>query len=652
MKFFIIILNLLWATCALGLDSKEPIDKTSRSVIEGTLLQVSKLPPPDGNPYPDCYYTATISINHIVSGQSLPNKLILVLPGFFARQYAPEAKYKQGDKVRATVAPFASMPDKVRQTQQADEIEDVDLDFYYPEKIALVQKFQSITNPVPFAGKHQEVEESVNFQPIDLKARTARQETMRHDLEQINKLLARHGGDWGKWYDTLNDFRAQYKQQYDTKAQRWIGDSFFSAGQIEYDKGYSPEFVKSVIAFKDYLAVRNVDLILVRVPMKGEIVEDLFTPVPADQISNPYLLRMYKELLEADVEIITDIIPRAKDKRFKYPLMYWYQDFSEVHPAEGTSWVIADEFAKRVSRYSRVESMPKQIFTLKVNLKDAPITDGWQSLKWPPGNPKFRTLDNVRYSTVVDDKERPVELKKGLDSPVLVLGSSYIATPSLTQGGTIPHYFAYLTGIVPDLVHRRDADLMMPRIIAREGDDFLRNRSVCLFPFHPWVPHKALAPLPIFDPDKSTKTLLATYSGPTLHDAIEFSPETSTGVLSYSPDGILHIGQANETSYASASIRIKIPEAIAKFSNFILSVEFEGTDFADVLIKYSGQIDSMKRGLTQSNEEVFAFTTKSDYFLVIDITGDKFRITPTKIKCLKFFGVRQPSYYKTKNSTI
>jgi hypothetical protein len=621
------------------------IQDADRTAIEGVLLQVSKLPPAEGNAYPDCYYTATISINQIVSGPSIPRKVILVLPGFISRKYAPEANYKVGDKVRATIVPFSSMPDKVRQTQQADEIEDVYLEFYFPEKIIAIQEFQNTTSSVPFADKSQQPEHPTNPQPLDLKAKSARQEQMQRDLQQINKLLAQHGGDWDKWYDSLKDFRSQYKKQVEENAQRWVGDSFFSAGQIEYGRIYSPEFVKSVVAFKNYLAARNVDLILARVPYKGEIVDDLFATVPADQVSNPYLLRLYKELLEADVEILTDIIPRAKVERLKYPLMYYYQDFAENHPAEGMSWVIADEFSKRLSRYNRIKSMPKNVFTLKPNRKDAPITDGWQNLKWPSGNLKFSTTDNVSFSTVLDDKGRTIELKKGLDSPILVLGSSFIAAPSLSQGATIPHYFAYLSGIIPDLFHRRDADFMMPRSIAREGDDFLQNRVVCLFPFVPWVANKALAQLPIFDPIKSAKTLLASYSGSSLLRTVAFPPDTPAKTFSYSPDGMLRIEPDNKNPETTVSIKVKVPDAIAAFPNFIVVTEFVNNDFASITVRYSEQTDTIKRGISLPNEEAFTFITKSDTVITIDLTTDKFRKNTISIKGFKFFGVKQPTKY-------
>lgn len=639
-----ILLILICATSAVGSETRS-VDWT---VLEGQLSQVSKLPPAKDNSYPDCYYTAVVDVAQIISGQSIARKVVLVLPGFLARQYAPEANYKVGDKVRTTVVPFNSMPDKVRQTQQADEIEDVDLEFYFPENIALVSEFHNVATPVPFADNIQKVEVSASSQPIDLKARAARQEQMQHDLQQINKLLAKHGGDWDKWYESLKDSRAQYKKQYDAKAQRWVGNSFFSAGYIDNSRIYSHDFIKSAIAFKNYLAARDVDLILVRVPNKGEIVDDLFTSAQPDQISNPYLLRMYKELLEADVEIITSIIPRAKQERLKFPLMYWYQNFTEDHPAEGISWVIAEEFADRISRYSRVQSMPKKTFTIKPSSIDSPKQ--WLGFPWPAGNPKFKSSEQPSFAAVMDDKSKPLALTQGMGSPVLLLGSSYIVVPASYKGASIPQYFSYLTGVAPDLVNRMDADFMMPRSIARLGDAFLKNRSVCLFPFVPGVAYRSLALPPIFDPDNSTKSLIASHSGPTMSNAIEYYPNTPDGTFSYSPEGVFKISPINKDPNATVSIRIKVPDAVSDFPYFILEVEFGNEDQININARYSGQSDSIKRSFPEyKNEATFAFATKSGKWIDIDFSRIDWIKTSSNIKSFNFYGVKQPTYYKTKN---
>ena len=643
MKLFLSLLLLLILALPTAALAQDPgsAQQAERSEIEGTLTQVSPLPVAEGNPYPDCYYTCKVNINQILSGRSIPAKVILVLPGFFARRYAPEAKFKPGDKIRATVVSFASQPESVRQTQQADEIDDVNLEILFPEQISTIKEFQNVSSTIPFAGGvAKPVPVAPTFEAVDLGAKAARKEQMRQDLAEINRLLAKHGGNWDAWFDSLKDYRAQYSKAFASKAQKWVGDSFFSAGDLGDSKMYGPEFIKSAVAFKNYLSARNVDLILVRVPMKGELVDDLFAPGAPDGIFNPYLLRLYKELLEADVEIITDVIAAAKKQRLKYPLMYWYQDFPEPHPAEGIAWVVADAFAKRAARYERVRAAQRNPVVL--GKADSDYT-------WPPGNDKFSTAGRIPFASVTYNG--PLALRQGSDSPVLFLGSSFLTAPSLEKGGSIPQYFAYLTGIVPDIFQRNQGDVMTPRNVLREPDDFIRKRSVCLFPITPWLPYTRFVPLPVFDPDRSEKTMLASYSGRNLHSGIEFFPGTPKDSFAYASNGLLRIWPANKNRDVPVNFKISLPDSLAGYPYFVVSIGFGETDRTQVTVQYSGQSDTVKRSeMQKNNEEVFAFASNSDKYLSVNLTANEYYLFPAEIKYLKVFGVTQPKYYQGQNS--
>ena len=637
-KIVILLVTILAVVAGTVLANESIELLQSTATIEGTLLQVSTLPPAAASPYPDCYYTALLDIKRIVSGKSIPKQIILVLPGFFQRKYAPESGFKVGDRIRASVVPFAAMPDSVRQTQQADEIESDDVGFYFPTGISHVSEFQKAEINIAFAGKKDVGGEHIVFQPIDMGAQTARKLSMRRDLEQINKLLAEHGGDWDKWYDSLEDYRAQYAKHFKSMSQKWLGDSFFSAGKIPANNIYTPLFINSVIAFKNYLAKRNVDLILLRVPYKGEIVDDLFVSLQPDKVANPYELHMYKELLEADVEIITDIIPRAKESRLKYPLMYWYQDFNEDHPADGITWVVAEDLAERLSRYERIRNMPKRTFSLQ----QASQTRCNPEIRWPAGNSKFNPAEYVRYPSVRNADGSPLILTQGTESPVLMLGSSYIAQPDLEKGGSIPHYFAYLTGIAPDLMFRSGADRAMPRAIAREGDGFLKNRNVVLFPFTPYTPHTSLSSPPITDPAKMNKTVLATYTGNEMQKYIQLSPENAEHVFRYLNDGSLIIHPANHTVGEAGSFRLTLPKQISEFPFFIIEINFESNNGSPILtINYNGQKDSIFRSWSDPTLDDFVvFKSDKIYFSEFNVSNIE-EGAPAIIKSIRILGLRK-----------
>lgn len=628
----LLLLASLWWSCVFASDSK-PATVANQTVIEGVLTQVSKLPAAEKNPYPDCYYTAVLDIKNIISGQRIPKRIILVLPGFFSRRYTPEAGLKVGDMVRATVVPFSSMPDKVRQTQQADEIEDVDLEFYFAQPISVIKNFESIEAPVPFAGT-KETSEKEYKKDKDLAATAARRQQIRADLKYINDELAKHGGDWDRWYESLRGFREEYKKKYDAKASMWVGDSYFSAGLNEYGKGYSKDFVSSLVAFNKYLAERNVDLVLVRVPQKGEIVDDIFTPAPKDQISNPYSLRLYKELLEADVEVVVDAIPRLKQARLKFPLMYYYQDFAEEHPAEGTAWVLAEMLAERIQRYEPVRKGP--LATLKRERASLPQ----RGFKWPAGNAKYNPTETVSFYSISSNERKPL-LTQGDTSPILVVGSSFIGSPSFDLGGNIPAYLAYLTGIIPDVLYREGSNATIPRTIAREGDGFLKNRSVCIFPLVPWAIHLPLDLPPVVNPASREKVLISTYTGNDLRTVIKFSEETPRNVFSYSPEGDLTVQARSKETRLAGDFTLDLPEAVSQYPYFMIAIETKTKDAATMQAIYGKQSDTVHKSYTQINlEEVFVFRGEPSHhkaaFNISNLRSD----SPMTIKTIKIYGLK------------
>jgi hypothetical protein len=321
--------------------------------------------------------------------------------------------------------------------------------------------------------------------------------------------------------------------------------------------------------------------------------------------------------------------------------MYWYQDFEEDHPAEGIAWVIADELARRVSRYERVKGFPKK----NLILKEVSASAGWLGHKWPNGNSKFNPSDFVRFKAVIGEDGNPLKLRQGNDSPVVILGSSFIATPSMSKGATIPHYFAYRTGITPDLVYRNDADFMMPRSVAREGESFLKNRSVFLFPFTPFTPYKALASIPILDAKKSVKQRLTYIKGPELIHSIHVETNSNWAVSLHKDIIELHPPENNEGQ--TVTLKLTLPPSVSKFKFCVISIELEGKDRTSILAAYGSQKESVKRSDTQENtDEHFVFAIAPQDTVSFEFTTDSRLKLPIKIKSISIYGVEKPAYYQ------
>ncbi|MBJ6801031.1 alginate O-acetyltransferase AlgX-related protein [Geomonas propionica] len=614
-------------------------------MVEGVLTQVSKLPKAETNPYPDCYYTAVIEIKNILSGRSVPKKAVLVLPGFFARQYAPEAHFKAGDMVRATVVPFASMPEKVRQTQQADEVEDTELELLSPQQITAIGAFTSAGQQPAFAVSPPAPRGAVTDKKRDNNAASERREQIKRDLNQINQLLEAHGGDWDKWYKSLEKHRNQYWQQFQSSPVKWIDDSFFGIGELPLDTAYSPDFVRSLVAFKNYLSARNVDLIVLRVPYKGEITDDLFSDLPAGEVPNPYLLRMYKELLEADVEIVTDIVPRAKASRFKFPLMYWYSDRSERHPAEGMAWVAAEALAERVKRYETIVAVPPAKLHLeKVSTGMDLNSFLWATEKcnpfWPKGNSKYKATDYVTFHGVYTDNQKPLGRKLGSDSPILVVGSSFTEYPSLKLGGNITSYLAYLTGVVPDMLYRAGSDASIPRMLAREGDSFLEKRAVCIFPMVPMITASALDLPPVVDPTKAARTSVASYAAETLVQSIKLRNAPKDAICTLSPSEGLTFKAREAKGREEAEFILQLP-TLDKYSFFIIELETKPGDAAIIKATHGSKVDMVHKSYSQPDKiDTLVFPVTSEDSVTFNISNIRSDI-PTQLLRINIYGVER-----------
>ncbi|MBU5614590.1 hypothetical protein [Geomonas azotofigens] len=145
--------------------------------------------------------------------------------------------------------------------------------------------------------------------------------------------------------------------------------------------------------------------------------------------------------------------------------------------------------------------------------------------------------------------------------------------------------------------------------------------------------------------------MVATYSGPEMQNAIQASYIPQGTTVSYS-DGALNITPATKDPSAKISIRVKVPEATLQYPYFVLEIQFANEDQIKIDLKYSGQSDSIKRSFPEvKNEAVFAFSTKSDQWIDIEFSRIDWIKTSSKIKGFNFYGVKQPTYYKTKNGS-
>ncbi len=458
-------------------------------ILEGRIVNSSALPLPEKSDYPDCNYTAMFQVENILSqDSSIPEKIVLVIPGFRKRKLLTDSIYPSGQRLKVTIELFDDIPETLRQIQQADQINSLECDYYYlTEGIRIDQigsivrspgrfhKTNPLTQPTAVTKKHKLTSQ-------EKRAAKLRKQAIKKDLDRINQLLAKNGGDFKKWYDNLNDMRKEYGKVIEKKDCKWIGDSYFSlkSWALYKEEYLNYDFVSAMIDYNQYLRDRNIDFIVVRVSSMNEVVGDLFIKDFNNPEFNPYLHKMNKILLENDVETI-DLVPSLEKNRLKYSLLFWYQT-TDPHPAEGAGRITAQILSDRIKRYSMRKNKYPRVYLASTTM--IPFRDDRYKCDYtyPDGSPKWNPDSPVEFKGVFTDKGEVMQIKEGNNSPVLFIGDSFVDySPYHIRGGSIPQYFYYESGVLPDKFCRYGGATRLFGELIRKGDSFLVNRRVVIF---------------------------------------------------------------------------------------------------------------------------------------------------------------------------
>lgn len=610
----------------------------TQHVIEGTILRVSPLPDPKTSEYKDCLFSITVEVHSTLTHAPLSKHVVLIMPGFLDRELCMKTPYRPGAKIRPRIISYDELPDTLKQLQLVDHNEDLDLPYFFCLDVTSITAF---TEPAATAAAVPSKRNLAlpSSAPPDAIARDHRRETIRLDLQRINALLAKHGNDWDAWHRSLAPARAEYSRARRDGAHRWIADSYFAASRAQLGSVYSNAFVTSLIAFNRYLAKRSIDLIAVRVPYPGEISADLFCRLPDDNVLNPYILRMHKELLEADVEIVANIADAAIARRMTYPLMFWYQDEMETHPAEGMSWAISSELATRLQRYRFTSRVTSNAFMLH---RRGGYDAAYRSFHWPVGNIKYPATDYVNYNSVVSPDRIPLTLRRSSESPVLVCGSSFIAYPNMGRSASVPHYLSYLTGIIPNVLYRSGSDLSVPRAIHLEKPSFLTNRTVCVFVFRPSTCNHPLLLPHVINPLDESRTLLCEYSGRHFRESCSFPDAQGPKILVFSHDHLLYAYPTNNTRGASGVFTVQLPADVRHFQHIILEFVFDSKDWAMIECLYGDDIDVIRRSTSSSVMSEFCVLTPGDSLstsLRVYFKDFITRSKPTILRSIRVYGL-------------
>lgn len=463
------------------------------------LVELSQIPDMERNLYRHCLFTAKAVVERDAGSEaSTPGgeqyEILIAMWAFRDRVASPEAGLNVGDRIVATIIPFELAPEEIRPIQQSDTLDDFELPLYWADQIEPQSDAGEASadsdapavdldrHSISSAAAAESQTRSSSRAPraphaFDAGARNARAAAIEADKRWIDDALARHGGDWERWFEQLRPMRREITERLDREGSAinegalTFRDRYYIAQQPDAEGRWPNDAIETITELDRQLRARGIDLIVLPIPAKEEINAKAFTShAPEDGIINPHRLRFYRSLLERDVEII-NLAPALIEALGRFD--YVFYDGPDPHPAQGAIQVAAQAIGRRLQRYPIV--------------RRARESGG----EWERRDVRLR-FEREFLDESAPDHEYPGSqiLKDGVPiaqyteaSPVIVMGDSFIGfkIASGVEGVDIPAHIAYETRIVPTRLESWEGASQIMRRMARRGPDFLKGRRVCIF---------------------------------------------------------------------------------------------------------------------------------------------------------------------------
>lgn len=469
--------------------------------VDGEILASSPLPKISSADYPDCNYTLKFRVNRVISGEGTSRIIQLVVPGFVAGKRTVYADLRPGAKYKLQLVPYDNLPEKLRSNKLFDTLQEYDLDQYYllnarkldvlpqgdmvfKDGIAYVSRFQ--------AGKPLNP-------PLPEAAVAARTRRMHDDMAMLDARLAAVGDTerqnaefkniWKKnqpKYQRLGmTFSSLTRSYVDLKHLFWgqSGEGFFALPenhQVIREGGISDKNLAALKSLNEYLALNNIQLIMVVQPDYYDLAAQMLNPewkIPVEVNS----ARMTRQLLAAGIEAVYPFDEIRKNAG-KYEFSFMYPD--NDHPSWGVQDAVAELLSGRLQRFpekSLGKKIPPSAFSCEVK-------PGWggTAIRYPAnvksGNHKPDTPVSSRIYSI-----HGKNLFSDSASPILVIGNSHIQSPM--PQGSLSVAIARKTGILPQnyYVGGNGPVFIIPSNLLLRQEEYLRGKKVCIYFFDSFI---------------------------------------------------------------------------------------------------------------------------------------------------------------------
>ncbi len=458
-------------------EKREPFYKYYQDIkldsvcFQGTIRATSIIPDPEKNDYDNCLYALFVDIDALLSDVTtdteIPCEVIVNVPIMKNKSILQDNRFLPGDKIWCTCSKYDKMPQGIQEIQLSDDIQSYEHQQYFSIAINKISSFQKEGNR-NFAKREITIL-PIQTLPKDEKAVALRKERIQSEIARIEGDLKKHGGSFEAWKEEYKPIAKKYEEMCQGKFKTWINNSFFAAGMPETDYSYK-SLLSGILPYKKYLEKNNIDLVVLRIPTKGDFAARVLT---ADNFQdNPKWVECYYELLKNDIEII-DPMPEMWKHRFDYPLFYFYHIDEESHPLEGTVFTASEVLADILKRYSYEQNnsaITVQTVSYKYKGNDSRYF-------WPSGNNNFNDREHISFRGTIQDN-KPVDTSLDSGSPFLFTSNSFFVYPSRPLGATVPSYTAYFLQSIPDWLYQAGVKIgpMCKNLLS--NSDILSQRKV------------------------------------------------------------------------------------------------------------------------------------------------------------------------------
>lgn len=431
------------------------------TVVEGEIVERSELPDPQKSDYPNCRYTVHFNGNSIKSGEPCPKELSLVIEGFENYRVLPNNDINTGDKVQCTIFPFEELPEDYQSTQQADDLELFLLESYYVLDIRTIEKFTD-NELMPMSGIYfsEKNEDYISLfdrhinDPIPPETKNLQIADIQYDAQKMDNLLtayteaqfkeinARFAEAWNeeKKKDPPHFNRVGNYVWRNLEGSFWTLPTETSTILSTPDK-MSQEMLDCFSSLKHVLEANGVQLIVSLVPtmnvIAARVINKEFKDVPDIQTAT-----YVKQLSEIDIETIY-----ASDQIIDNYNIFSFAFFipKNPHPSDTVQEILANILSERLRRY-RIE--PELDLALFSEVQFPHVYKEEEDYLFPE-NCNIGDNQAGKSYTCRDILYKGEKIKRDKESPIMVIGNSFIETPISTPD-SLPALLTYKLRIPVD----------------------------------------------------------------------------------------------------------------------------------------------------------------------------------------------------------